>query len=92
LIAIIIKPMLFRYLLRFSHESSGRSTEIGMRLGQMSEFSLLLAVIATEMSLIRLEVNYLIQMATLGSFIFSSWYVVQKYPTPIAMDNKLRRD
>lgn len=92
LIAIIIKPLLFRHLLRFSHESSGRSIEIGMRLGQMSEFSLLLAVIATEMALIRLEVNYLIQMATLGSFIFSSWYVVQKYPTPIAMDDKLRRD
>lgn len=92
LIAIIVKPLLFRYLLRFSKESSPRSTEIGMRLGQMSEFSLLLAMIATEMSLIRLEVNYLIQMATLGSFIFSSWYVVQKYPTPIAMDDKLRRD
>ncbi len=92
LIAIIIKPLLFRYLLRFSNETPARSTEIGMRLGQMSEFSLLLAVIATEMSLIRLEVNYLIQMATLGSFIFSSWYVVQRYPTPLAMDDKLRRD
>ncbi len=92
LIAIIIKPLLFRYLLKFSKESSERSLEIGMRLGQMSEFSLLLAVIATEMTLIRLEVNYLIQMATLGSFIFSSWYVVQRYPTPIAMDDKLRRD
>jgi len=92
LIAIVFKPMIFSYLLRFSKESSERSTEIGMRLGQMSEFSLLLAVIATEMALIRLEVNYINQMATLGSFIFSSWYVVQKYPTPIAMDDKLRRD
>lgn len=92
LMAITIKPMLFRWLLIYSNESTGRSTEIGMRLGQMSEFSLLLAVIATELSLIRLEVNYLIQVATLGSFIFSSWYVVRKYPTPIAMDDKLRRD
>ncbi len=92
LIAIVIKPLLFRYLLIFSKNSPERSLEVGMRLGQMSEFSLLLAVIATEMALVRSEVNYLIQMATLGSFIFSSWYVVQRYPTPIAMDDKLRRD
>ncbi|MBL7003038.1 MAG: cation:proton antiporter [Gammaproteobacteria bacterium] len=92
LISITIKPWLFRQLLRTSHESSGRATEVGMRLGQMSEFSLLLAVIATEMTLIRAEVNYLIQVATMASFIFSSWYVVRRYPTPIATDDKLRRD
>jgi len=92
LIAILVKPAIFRFLLRFSHESSGRSTEIAMRLGQMSEFSLLLAVMATELAMIRAEVSYLIQIATLISFIFSSYYVVAKYPTPIALNDKLRRD
>ena len=92
LIAIVIKPMLYRMLLRFSHEASGRSTEIAMRLGQMSEFSLLLAVMATELALVRAEVGYLIQIATLVSFVFSSYYVVANYPTPIALSDKLRRD
>lgn len=58
----------------------------------MSEFSLLIAVLATEQMLIRAEVSYLIQIATLISFIFSSYYVVNRYPTPIALDDKLRRD
>lgn len=92
LIAIVIKPVLFRFLLRFSDETSGRSTEIAMRLGQMSEFSLLLAVMAAELAIIRAEVSYLIQIATLVSFVFSSYYIVAKYPTPIALNDKLRRD
>jgi Kef-type K+ transport system membrane component KefB len=92
LIAIVIKPILFRFLLRFSNEASGRSTEIAMRLGQMSEFSLLLAVMATELAMISAEVSSLIQIATLVSFVFSSYYIVAKYPTPIALNDKLRRD
>lgn len=92
LIAIIIKPLLYRFLLRFSDETSKRSTEIAMRLGQMSEFSLLLAVMAAELAIVRIEVSYLIQTATLVSFIFSSYYIVARYPTPIALNDQLRRD
>lgn len=92
LIALFIKPFLYRLFLLFSKESAGRSTEVAMRLGQMSEFSLLLAVLAVEMNLIRDTVGYLIQFATLLSFIVSSTYVVMKYPTPIALNDKLRRD
>lgn len=92
LIAILIKPALYRYLLMFSQETAGRSTEIAMRLGQMSEFSLLIAVMATELAIVRDEVSYLIQIATLVSFVFSSYYIVARYPTPIALSDKLRRD
>ena len=76
----------------FSQETAGRSTEIAMRLGQMSEFSLLIAVMATELAIVRDEVSYLIQIATLVSFVFSSYYIVARYPTPIALSDKLRRD
>ena len=92
LIAILLKPLLYRILLRLSREASGRSTEIAMRLGQMSEFSLLIAVMATDLAIIRVEVSYLIQIATLVSFVFSSYYIVARYPTPIALNDKLRRD
>ena len=92
LIAIIVKPVLYRLLLRLSRETPERSTEIAMRLGQMSEFSLLLAVMATELAIVRAEVGYLIQIATLASFVFSSYYIVANYPTPIALSDKLRRD
>ena len=92
LIAIAVKPALYRLLMRLNQEGPGQSAEIAMRLGQMSEFSLLIAVMATELAIIRAEVSYLIQISTLVSFVFSSYYVVARYPTPIALNDKLRRD
>ena len=92
LLAIVIKPLLYRLLMRLTMKSTERGTEIAMRLGQMSEFSLLIAVMATELAIIRDEVSYLIQIATLASFVFSSYYIVARYPTPIALNDKLRRD
>jgi len=92
LIAIGIKPLLYQTLMRLSGESPERSTEVAMRLGQMSEFSLLLAILASQLAIIRAEVSYLIQIATLVSFVFSSYYVVARYPTPIALSDRLRRD
>jgi len=92
LIAIVVKPMLYMNLMRFSRETNDRSTEVAMRLGQMSEFSLLIAVMASQLAIIRDEVSYLIQIATLVSFVFSSYYIVARYPTPIALNDKLRRD
>lgn len=92
ILALVIKPMLYRFLLRYSKESSGRSTEVSIRLGQMSEFSLLLAVLATEMNLISDQAGFMIQFAALLTFIVSSTYVVMTYPTPIALTERLRRD
>ena len=89
--AVVLKPVLYRLMMRFTEETAERSTEVAFRLGQMSEFSLLVAVMATELAIIRSEVSYLIQMSTLASFIFSSYYIVARYPTPIALDDKLRR-
>lgn len=92
LIALLLKPLLYRLLMMLSKESAQRSTEVALRLGQMSEFSLLLAVTASELALVRAEVSYLIQISTLLSFVFSSYYIIARYPTPIALDDRLRRD
>lgn len=86
------KPLVFRGLLRKNGEASGRSTEIGMRLGQISEFSLLVAVLALEVGVIGTQASYLIQVTTVITFIVSSYLIVLKYPTPIALTDKLRRD
>ncbi len=90
--ALLIKPLVFRWLLRGSGEASGRSSEIGVRLGQISEFSLLIAVLALELKIIGSEASYVIQLAALLTFIASSYLIVQRYPTPIAISDKLRRD
>lgn len=89
---MLLKPPVFRHLLRRTGETSQRSREVGFRLGQMSEFSLLVAVLAVEHAVIGSRAGYLIQLATLITFLVSSYLVVLRYPTPIAVSDALRRD
>lgn len=89
---MVLKPLVFRRLLLRTGESEGRSHEVGYRLGQMSEFSLLLAVLALENQVISAEASYLIQLSTLLTFLVSSYLVVLRFPTPIAVSDALRRD
>jgi len=90
--AMVFKPMLFAWLLRRSGEASDLAGEVGVRLGQMSEFSLLIAVLAEQQGVIGHSAAGLIQAATLLSFVASSFWIVQRYPTPIATKASLRRD
>jgi Kef-type K+ transport system membrane component KefB len=89
---MLLKPPVFRWLLLRTGESRKRSHEVGYRLGQMSEFSLLLAVLAFEQGVIGIEASYLIQLSTLLTFLVSSYLVVMRFPTPIAVSDDLRRD
>ena len=89
---LALKPAVFRWLLRREHESSRLSTEIGVRLGQLSEFSLLIAVIASQGGLVGPNAAYTIHAATLLTFIVSSYLIMLRYPTPIAVTEALRRD
>lgn len=89
---IMVKPWMFRYLFVKAGESRQLSHEIGVRLGQISEFSLLIAVLAFESGYIRAEASYVIQLAALMSFLASSFWIVRRFPTPIAVTDSLRRD
>ncbi len=89
---LLLKPVVFRWLLKNSGESIGRSMEVGFRLGQMSEFSLLIAVMALEVGIIGAEVSYLIQASTVLTFLVSSYWVVLRFPTPVAVSDRLRKD
>lgn len=90
--AVLVKPYLFKLLLRREHETERLAGEIGVRLGQISEFSLLIAVVAASSRLIGANAASLITAATIVTFIVSSYWIVLRYPTPIALDAKLRRD
>ena len=89
---LMLKPAVFRWLLQREQESSRLSREIGVRLGQLSEFSLLIAVIASGGNVIGPTAAYTIHAATLFTFIVSSYVVMLRYPTPIAVTDALRRD
>jgi Kef-type K+ transport system membrane component KefB len=91
-ISLLLKPMVFKQLWIYQGETAPLAREVGARLGQISEFSLLIAVLATQSAVIGLQASYLIQLATLITFIISSYYIVLRYPTPIAVSDRLRRD
>lgn len=89
---LIIKPLIYRYLLRTHSETEKLSWDIGFRLGQNSEFSLLIAYIALNTQLIGNNASHLIQAAAIMTFLISSYIVILNFPTPIALSDRLRRD
>lgn len=92
LVLLCIKPALFRYFLIHSAEREELAWETGWRLGQMSEFALLIAFLALELGLASPNAAYLIQVATIMTFVGSTYLIVLRYPTPIAVSDRLRRD
>lgn len=90
--SMVIKPQVFRLLLQREHEKAHMARETGARLGQISEFSLLIVVVATELQVMSDRASALMQSATVLSFIGSSFWIVRRYPTPISMDRTLYRD
>lgn len=91
-VMLTIKPLLYRYLLRAHSETNKLSWDIGFRLGQNSEFSLLIAYIALNTQLIGNNASHLIQAAAIITFLISSYIVIFNFPSPIALSDRLRRD
>ncbi len=89
---LVVKPWVFRKLLMRSGESQPRATEIGVRLGQNSEFTLLIAVLALNTGVIRDQVAYLLELTTILTMMVSMYLIVGRYPTPIAVRDDLRRN
>jgi len=92
LVVTLVKPLTYRALFKNFGESNILAGEAGMRLGQMSEFSLLLVAVALQVQVMSAAAGALVQLATLMTFVISSTIVVLRYPNPIALSERLRRD
>ena len=91
-VLIALKPVTFAWLLRWQGEGGKDSWEVGFRLGQASEFSLLLSYVAAAAGLLDNQAAHIVQGATILTLIASSYLVVFRYPSPIATNPALRRD
>ena len=87
-----LKPVVYRFILGRVAESPKLAWETGWRLGQMSEFSLLITFLALRSLDIGEHVVFMIQLATLITFVGSSSIIVLNFPTPVATKDRLRRD
>lgn len=89
---LIFKPVVFRFLLSRQSEKPHLAWSVGFRLGQISEFSLLIVYFAISGALLTEKASALIQATVILTFIVSSYIVVLYFPTPIAVKDELRRD
>lgn len=90
-VLLALKPWVFRRLLVRAGEKRERAAEIGVRLGQNSEFTLLIAVLALHNGAIRDQAAYLLELCTILTMMVSMYLIVLRYPTPIAIRDELRR-
>ena len=89
---LIFKPVVYRLLLRQVSERRELAWSMGFRLGQASEFSLLIGYVALSHNLLSASGAVLIQAVTILTLLVSSYIVVLNFPTPIAVSDRLRRD
>lgn len=89
---IVVKPATFAFSLKLQKETAATGWEVGYRLGQMSEFSLLLSYVALGAGVLGSEAALVIQGATVLTLLVSSYLVIFRYPSPIAPSAELRRD
>lgn len=92
LIIVLAKPLIYRWGFNITGEKDYVSKELGIRLGQASEFSLLVAYSALLSGLIDQRSTYLIQTVVVLTFVISTYWVINKYPTPISSEASQRRD
>lgn len=89
---LVAKPLIFYALLRKHSEKKKLAWDVSFRLGQISEFSLLITLLATQQNFIGGTASVVIQSAAIFTFIISSYIVIFSFPNPIAVKDELRRD
>ena len=89
---MLAKPTILSWLLHKSGEPKSLSWEIGVRLGQLSEFSLLVIFMALDNHLLNETSAATLEAAVILTFIVSCYWIVLRYPTPLAVNDNLRRD
>ena len=86
-----LKPVVFRWLIALQGDSTKVAWEAGVRLGQTSEFSLLVAMSQPASALMSDAASHVVQGATVLTFVISTYIVIFRYPSPIAVSDRLRR-
>jgi Kef-type K+ transport system membrane component KefB len=92
MLLIALKPVVFRWLIALQGDTPKVAWEAGVRLGQTSEFSLLVAYLATSVALMSDAASHVVQGATVLTFVISTYIVIFRYPSPIAVSDRLRRN
>jgi Kef-type K+ transport system membrane component KefB len=91
-VLMLVKPWTYRLLLQQVGENKSVAWEIGVRLAQCSEFSLIIAYVGIDYHLMGEVAANCLEAVTILTFVISSYWVVMRYPSPLAFSEQLRRD
>jgi len=91
-IAVIAKPLIYRVLLQGQSESKALAWDIGIRLGVLSEFSLIVVFLATDRGLLSERAAISLQLATIASMVVNTYCVTNFLPSPLAQKKHLKRN
>ena len=89
---LFLKPLIYWSGFRLTGETMKFSREMGFRLGQNSEFALIIAVIAAESGVLSQANSQLIQLVTILTMTISSYILVFFFPTPLGTSKPLKID
>jgi Kef-type K+ transport system membrane component KefB len=89
---LLLKPWAFGLILSRQEERPEVGREIGLRLGQISEFSLLVAVVGLQTGMMTERASFIVQAATILTFIVSTYWIIIRLPSPLAVNEHLRKD
>jgi Kef-type K+ transport system membrane component KefB len=89
---VFLKAYAFRSAFLMIGESQKLAKELGIRLSQASEFSILIGFTALLSGVLTPEGALFLQLTTLVTFVGSTYWVVLRYPTPVSAGSGLRQD
>lgn len=91
-VILLARPFILRWLFHAAGEGAQFSRDAGTRLGQASEFGLIIALAATTAEQVSLRASAMIQLAIIFTMIVSSYIVVFTLPTPLGTKADLKQD
>lgn len=92
---LLIKPILFNFLLKKNYvlmDHQYDSFDISLRLGQISEFSLLILYESSKYNFIDKTAYNVMQAVIIITFVVSSYVIINWLNTPLAVSDRLRAD
>ncbi|MBN1929694.1 MAG: cation:proton antiporter [Chlorobiaceae bacterium] len=87
---LVIKPLLYSKALMMAGETEKFSRNLGLRLGQNSEFSFIIAIIAAESGILSTNASQLVQLTGILTMAASSYLQVSRLPSPLGLTKELK--
>lgn len=88
---LALRPLYMAWLLRRVGEQPRFAREVGVRMGQGSEFALIIVAVAVAGGQLTERLSQLVQLTVIATMAASAYLVATRYPTPISAP-RLKKD